>query len=117
MNTTDQPKTMAERLRDAAVSQAQERAAERRSVEEVVLGTFTARRRIGEIVRIGDDYVVQVENGKDVTWTTLVGGKTSHEHFYQLEHALLHLLSRRHGGDGTDAAFFAARVLGMPTDA
>jgi hypothetical protein len=123
MTDTTARKSIQERLRDAAVEQAQERAAERRRVEEIVFGSrsFDSSERIGDIVKLGDDYVVEVERtGHDTTWTTVVAGKRSSWHHHTQEAAVLHLIARRYDDNpnsNAQAAFYAGRVLGIPQSA
>lgn len=114
--TTAPKKSIQERMRDAAVEQQQERFAEHRKVTEIVLGSNRARRRVGEIVKLGDDYVVEVEDRDIITWTTVVGGNGTPMHHHTQEMAVLDLIARRHDPNPSStaaAAFYAGRVLGI----
>lgn len=118
-DATAQKKSIEERMRDAAVEQQRERAAERRNVEKIVLGerSFDSRERLGEIVNLGGDYVVEVgKTGHDTTWTTVVAGKRTSWHHHTQEAAILHLIARRYDDNDNSnhqAAFYAGRVLGI----
>lgn len=108
--------------RDAAAEQVQERADESCKVAEIVLGTGShlGRERVGDVVKLGDDYLVQVmRNRSNTTWTTVVGGERSSWHYHTQEAAILHLIARRHDDNpnsNASAAFYAGRVLGLPKD-
>lgn len=104
-------------MKEAAYERWQQESAERREVEKVILGERPVRARIGEMVKLGDDYAVQVIRGDEATWTTVVGGKRSPFHHLTQELAVLHLIARRHEERGADTAvIYAARVLGIPTE-
>lgn len=112
-------KTFAERQVEAAVEQARERVAERDRVEKIVFGSRSAalRERMGEIVRLGDDYVVEVIKPGRTTWTFVVNGQSSSWHHDTQERAILHLIAQRRDGNpnsNAHAAFYAGRVLGIP---
>lgn len=107
-------RTFLDRQRDAAMQRVQEQAAETRKVREIVLRSDDLR-RIGEIIRVGGDYVAEiVERDQQPLWTAVVDGKRSSECFYTVDLALLHLIALRHDPDGrgTHAHHYAARVLG-----
>lgn len=113
-----------DRMKDAAYQRDQEQLAAHRRVRTLVLGEKNPfGSRIGDIVKLGDDYVVEVikrdkETGEDKsTWTTVVGGKARSFHFHTQEQAVLHLIARRYNDDDNSnhhAAFYAGRVLGIP---
>jgi hypothetical protein len=123
MTDTTAPKLIQERMRDAAVEQAQERAAEHRRVADIVLGSRrNPRCRVVDVVRLGGDFVVEVQPGHDqpAVWTTVVGDARGNEYFTTQELAVLHLVARRYDDNpntSTRAAFYAGRVLGIPQTA
>jgi hypothetical protein len=120
MSTNTEHKSFQEIQLEAALSRLQEQAAERRKVAQIVLGPNSqSRRRVGEIVKLGDDYIAEVRDGKQpATWTTVVNGKADSWLFHSQEEAVLYLIARRHSGDdpnsAPNAAFYAGRVLGIP---
>jgi hypothetical protein len=122
MSDTDTTKqlTIVERMKQAAYEQSREQYAERNRVAAMVL-TEAAQRRgdgIGEIVKLGGDFVVQVvRRGEDPSWTTVVGGEKSTWHFRTQEEAVLHLIARRYDDKDSSqsAAFYAGRILGVPS--
>jgi hypothetical protein len=122
MTDTTTPKSIQERMRDAAVEQAQERADEHRRVTDIVLGRRpNPRYRVVDVVRLGDDFVVEVQPGHDQpVWTTVVGDAHGNEYFTTQELAVLHLVARRYDDNpntSARAAFYAGRVLGIPQTA
>jgi hypothetical protein len=120
MSTDTAPhKTIHERQRDAALAQVAEWRAEKRRVAEIVLGPNPPiRRHLSEVIKLGDDYLIQVRDGNEPpTWTTVVNGKRSIWLFPTQEEALLHLIARRGDDDentSANAAHYAGRVLGLP---
>lgn len=110
-----------QRMKDAAYERIQEQQNEHSYLADLVLGDITKRgvRYIGEIVKLGGDYLVEVfgRNREDATWTTVVSGKPTSQHHYRQEEAVLHLIARRYDDDpnrSPQAAFYAGRVLGLP---
>jgi hypothetical protein len=122
MNETTAPrKTLREIQQDAVNAEARERADERSRVEEIVIGKISNRHRgsgrLGEIVRLGADYLAEVIHGDEITWTTVIGGKSGMWHHPTQEHAILHLIAQRYDANSNSnvsAAFYAGRVLGLP---
>lgn len=119
-DTTAPKKSIQERMRDAAVEQAQQRAAEHRRVTDIVLGPRpNPRYQVVDVVRLGDDFVVEVQPGRDqpAVWTTVVGDERGNDYFTTQELAVLHLVARRYDDNpntNVHAARFAGRVLGVP---
>jgi hypothetical protein len=114
MNDTKPP--LLDRLRDAAVEQVREQQAEHRRIEKLVLGR-DSRDRVTDLVKLGDDYVVEVtaRNGA-ITWTTVVNGEKTPYHHERQEDAVLHLIARRYDDNpntNVNAACYAGRVLGV----
>lgn len=113
------PLTIVERMKEAAYEQSRERQAEWSRVAEIVLGKAISRREyLGEVVKLGEDFVVEVEHhGSEPSWTTVVGGKKSTWHQRTQEEAVLYLIARRYDANDNShlhAAFYAGRVLGVP---
>lgn len=110
------PKSFLDRQRDAALEEVRERAAERHRIEDIVIGTDPYRRygrRMGEVVKLGSDYVVEV-HGAVAPWTVVESGKATSYYFPTQEEAALYLFALRHGTYDIAAAYYAARVLGIP---
>jgi hypothetical protein len=110
-------KSFLDRQRDAALTQVREESAERRRISEIVLGSQERRRRTGEMIRIGSDWVVEViENGKTSLWTTVVNDRRGIEYHPLVDDALLHLIAQRYdyAGQAIQAHHYARRVLLLP---
>lgn len=123
---TDQPaptnrRSFRDRQRDAALQQIQEQQAEFSRVADIVLPKrrdpyHRSSDRVTEVIRLGNDYLVEVTDRDRVTWTTVVGGKRTSWHHDKQEGALLHLIARRYNDNDNSnhaAAFYAGRVLGI----
>jgi hypothetical protein len=107
-----------DRQRDAALAEIRELYAEQRKVADIVLGDRLPRgQSVGEIVKFGSDYLVEVQRRDErPTWTVVEASKATSCHFYSQEEAALYLIALRHGGDHT-AVYYAGRVLGiLPSD-
>lgn len=115
---TDNP--MVQKMKDAAFERWNDESAKRREIEAVIFGSNRpARDRIGDIIAIGDDWLVEVLSGTETLWTSVIGGKKTSQHYYSQERAILHLIARRYEDGYSDAdtsVFYAARVLGIPED-
>ncbi|GAA1979103.1 hypothetical protein [Kitasatospora viridis] len=81
------------------------------------------RGRIENIISLGpttgDTYIAELVekfNGENRTWfAVVIDGKKDPQRMYTADAALLHYLSRKHNNpDASTAAWYAARVLGMP---
>ncbi|MEU0078473.1 hypothetical protein ABZY58_11305 [Micromonospora tulbaghiae] len=111
---TDSP---LDRMKTAAYERENERRAEERAIEEIVLGKNPNRRtRVTNVVKIGDDYVVEVTDKGEVRWTFVVFGVAGRYYHDSQELAILHLIASRYDDNlntniGWTAA--AARVLGI----
>lgn len=112
-----------QRMKDAAYQQVQDDAAERRRLEDIALGRNGGRYRLGEAVRVGDDYAVEIiaphSDDTGNTWTTVVGDRRGTFVWKTMEMAVLHLIARRHETNENDsyaAARYAARVLAVPAE-
>jgi hypothetical protein len=75
--------------------------------------------RVTDIVRLGDDYVVEVtaRNGA-ITFTTVVDEVRTSTHWETQQEAVLHLIARRYQTDAMasmNTVFYAGRVLGVGT--
>jgi hypothetical protein len=116
--TTDNPYVA--RMKAAAYERWTEETAERRQVEEIVLGKNPGRDRTGDAVKLGDDWVVEVcRRDGSSTWTTVVDGKRGLTHHYTQEMAVLELVARRYDDNPNTspmASAYAGRVLGIPAD-
>lgn len=116
MTATDTRTSILDRMREAALTAIQEQQAEMRRVEQIVLGD-NSRDRVTDLVKLGEDYVVEVtaRNGT-VTFTTVVGGEKTPFHHERQEDAVLHLIARRYDDNpntNLSAAYYAGRVLGV----
>src|SRR5688572_19200658 len=113
------PPSIIDRMKDAAAEQTREQQDERRRVAEIVLGKNVGGYRVTDMVKVGDDYAVEVTDRKDdATWTTVVGGERGLTMFLTQEEAVLHLIARRYDDNpnsNVQAAFYAGRVLGVGT--
>lgn len=124
-----------------SITEARHAEARRNAVRETVLGN-SRKARLGEIVTLlrtdpdptvedapqddisADVYVVEVLDpfgDYDSAWTTVINGKTDHQHFIGDNArwiATLHAMSVRFGGEDDHAtgAEYAARVLNIPRD-
>lgn len=102
--------------RDAALAQIREQADELLRVQKVALGD-NSRDRVTEVVKLGEDYVVEVTEPKGrVLWTTVVDGQGCSQYHERQEDAVLHLIARRYDPNpntNLDAAYYAGRVLGV----
>ena len=118
MTATDKPSFL-DRQKDAALAELRERQAEHRRVGDLVIGTNRGNRRhVTDVIKLGGDYIVEVTEGDSVQWTTVVGGKANSWYFHRQEVAILHLIARRYDDNPNSngsAAFYAGRVLGIPT--
>jgi hypothetical protein len=120
IDQTARPSIM-DRLRDAALERDQQRQDEHRRVSNIVLGEKrNTRRSVTEVINLGGDYLVQVADHDDNTesWTFVVGGKTSNWFHGRQEDAVLHLIASRYDDNpnsNVSAAFYAGRVLGLPS--
>lgn len=110
--------------REAALAEMQAQSAERAKVHDLLISARDHGRRLGDLIKIGEDYVAQViddrSGGFGTTWATIVAGKDDSYRYRDVEHALLHLVARRYvsgHSDAAGAAFYAGRVLGMPDPA
>jgi len=117
----DNAPTFNERIRDHILATHAAEHAERRRIEDLILGGdrrgAIRRDRVGEMVRVGGDWLVEViRPSGDTTWTCVVGGETTHFHWRTQDKALLHLIAGRHGDRHGRAVPYAARVLGIPAD-
>lgn len=117
--STPDRRSFLDRQRDAALAEMAEQQAERSRIAALVLGASRGRRHVADLVKLGDDYLVEVTNGDDTKWTTVVNGKDSIWYHPRQEDAILYLIARRY--DDSDnasqaAAFYAGRVLGVPAN-
>ena len=114
----DTDSVFVQRQKDAALARINAERAKRRELERIVIGDHGRNGWLGEVVPIGDDWLVQVcRRDRDPIWETVVAGKADHWQHDDQERALLHLIARRHTTSATDAytaAVYAARVLGIP---
>jgi ABC-type uncharacterized transport system permease subunit len=111
--------TFLDRQKDAALADLREQQAERARVADIVLGKNGSRSHVTEVIKLGNDYVVEVtaRDGKSSTWTTVVNGERGYFHHLRQEGAILHLIASRYDSNAnsnTQAAFYAGRVLGIP---
>lgn len=103
------------RMKDAAYEQWRTESAQRRDLETTL--KLMRGDRLGDVVRLGDDFVVEVHSrGDDATWTTVVRGERNPRHWDSQEEAVLHLIARRHGDRDGESVPYAARVLGIPAN-
>ena len=118
MTDTDRPSFL-DRQRDAALAELREKQDEFRRVADIVLGTNRgSRQHVTNVIKLGDDYLVEVTKRDETLWTTVVRQKASNSYFYGQEEAILHLIARRYDDNPNSngsAAFYAGRVLGIPT--
>lgn len=116
MPDTDSRRSFLDVQRDAALTQIRGQHAELRRVEEIVLGD-NSRDRVTEIVKLGDDYVVEVRQPNGcILWTTVVDGQKCSQYHERQEDAVLHLIARRYDDNpntNLSAAYYAGRVLGV----
>lgn len=113
--------TVREKLTAAAVARDSERHAEFHRVANIVLGTprVHEKRRVTDVIALGDGYVVGVTDVPGATrgtvWTTVVGESRPITYFPTWEHATLHLIARLHhtGDHDNSPAIYAGRVLGL----
>lgn len=111
---TDTKPTLIERQKETALAEARERNEEFRRVESIVLGDNDRRRRATEVVRLGDDYLVQIYG---MGWTFVIDGKRGSSFHLTQEAAILHLIASRYDDNPNsngNAALYAGRVLGLP---
>ena len=128
MTSTDQGLSFSDRrkaaITEAALAEYQERGEELRRIEDLVLGTNRrGGRRVSELVKLGNDYLVKVEDGDSAqwtpAWTTVVNGEANSWYHERQEKAMLHLIARRYDDNpnsNVNAAHYAGRVLGLPTN-
>lgn len=120
MTSTDQSArpSFVERQKEAALAEVRERHEEFRRVADIVLGANSTQRRVTEVIRLGDDFLVQIVGKGGTAWTFVVDDqRTSWVHERQ-ENAILHLIAARHDPNPNSnhaAAFYAGRVLGVPS--
>jgi hypothetical protein len=112
------PKSFLEARREAALAELRERAAEHRKVADIVIGTDHHTRRgrsVGEIVKLGSDYVVEVQGDtpRGAPWTVVESSKATSWYFHTQEEAVLYLLALRHNRDHT-AVYYAGLILNLP---
>jgi hypothetical protein len=116
-------RSLSERFVDAMKQDAWDRAKQERAERSrlnVLIHGLESRHGLGEIVKLGDDYVVEVRDGGrtyDSLWTTVVNGEKTFHHHATQEAAILHLIARRHDSNPNTsacAAFYAGRILGLP---
>ena len=116
--TADNP--MVARMKDAAYERWTAEERERREVSDLVLGPRSTSQWTGDMVKLGDDWLVEIcERDQRPTWTTMVDGQPGRRRFADQDGALLHLLARRYEGvteRAYEAAKYAARVLSFPDD-
>jgi ABC-type uncharacterized transport system permease subunit len=118
MTAIDRPSFL-DRQKEAALADLHERQAEHRRIADLVLGRNGSRSFVTEVIKLGGDYVVEVtaRDGSS-TWTTVVNDERGHLHHMRQEEAILHLIASRYDSNAnsnTQAAFYAGRVLGLPT--
>lgn len=103
------------RMKEAAYERQLEETQQRRQVEGIVLGKNPGRDRLGDVTKLGDDYVVEVidRDGRS-SWATVVGGTDSFWRWESQEIAVLALIARRYGDRDAAAVPYAARVLNIP---
>lgn len=114
---TDTKTTFIERQKEAALAEVRERNEEHRRIADIVLGANNPTgRRVTEVIRLGDDYLVQSVGKGGTAWTFVVDDqRTSWVHVRQ-EDAILHLIASRYDTNPNSnhaAAFYAGRVLGI----
>lgn len=116
-NPTANQTAMYDRMRDAALDREREQAAERNRISDLILGCVPRSHRLGDVIWVGSDCVAEVIGRNQTTWTTVVDDQRGFAHWLTQDEALLHLIAIRHEGnpDGSrQAAYYAARVLGIP---
>lgn len=116
MTDTAKP-TFLDRQKEAALADVRQQQEERQRISAIVLGDKPrGQRRVTEVIRLGDDYLVQVAN-KGAAWTFVVGGRHGAWYHERQEDALLHLIATRYDAQPSNSittAFYAGRVLGRP---
>lgn len=117
--TTTRPSFL-DRQKDAALAMIQEQTAERRRIEQIVLGDNRQRRNVTEVIKLGNDHLVKVVDRDDTArWTFVIDGKANNWYHQEQEDAILHLIAARYDDNpnsNVQAAFYAGRVLGVPSD-
>ena len=109
---------------DAAAEQVRKESEEHSRVAEMVLGPVDRRpgRYLAEIVKLGEDYVVQVAGGRFAgepeppRWTFTVNGKVANFFHQDQEMAILHLIASRYDPNPNSnhmGAHYAAKLLGL----
>lgn len=109
---------------DAAAERIREESDEHNEVTALVVGKHASDRgrRVEQYVKLGEDYVVLVADGKLTArvdrpmWTFTVRGKPVNFFHATQEQAILHLLASRYDPNPNTnhlAAFYAGRMLGI----
>ena len=107
-----------DRQRDRALELISEQTADRRRVEEIVVGPDHRHiERATTIIKLSEgDYLVEVTDSKTdkKKWAVVVGNTDDSWRFYTQNEAMLYAITRRllPRGD-VDAVTYAARVLGL----
>lgn len=117
--STDTPRlSFLDRQKEAALAVLSEQAAERRRVADITLGK-NSRDRVTEVINLSGDYLVEVTTpDSGVYWTFVVAGKRGIQLHTRQEDAILHLIAARYDPNPNTnggAAFYAGRVLGLPS--
>jgi hypothetical protein len=109
-------KSFLDMQRDAALEQVRQQSDERQRVRDLVIGK-RRHESLGDLVRLGDDYVAEIIRGDDITWATVLSGQPDSWRHLTQEQAILHLIAKRYDSNpnsNINAAFYAGRVLGLP---
>ncbi|TDC34239.1 hypothetical protein E1211_17995 [Micromonospora sp. 15K316] len=122
-STSSTPQSFFDRQRDAALAEIVEQRREFQRVAELVIPSDPRRRntsRVTNVIRLGDDHLVEVTDQDNRTrWTFVVGERTTSWYHHRQEDAILHLIAARYDGNPNSnyaAAFYAGRVLGVPAE-
>lgn len=113
-------KPFLERQRDRALAEITEQRNEFRRVAELVVPSDRrgSSQRVTNVIRLGDDHLVEVTDRDDsVMWTFVVAGKSVNWYHHTQEDAILHLIASRYDSNPNSShviAFCAGRVLGLP---
>jgi|SRR5690606_9646455 len=108
-----------EMQKNAALEEIRQQREQFRRVEALVIPNPRNGERVTEVIALGGDYLVEIthKTGKTL-WTCVIGGKPSNVRHHTWETAVLYMLASRGNSENTsmDAAYYAARVLNLPTD-
>ncbi len=127
-STTAAPRTFLDRQRDAAMDAMRAEGTLRKQISTDLRLDDDHRRGLGDVITLSPGaYAVEVieyrvtDPDATPTWTTVYNGKPARQYFggqHGRQMALLHLIATTHGSDDSHgtAAFYAARVLGVPTE-